>query len=166
DLDRDGDLDLVSATTGLRFGAKLLLNGIRFEHEHHVGAWDIRTKRPFPSFPRIVEDLPFFLNPAIADLDGDGFPEIVAGSSGYLLHAWNVRGVEPAGWPKFTGGWLLGSPAVGDVDGDGRLEVVAVTMEGNLYLWDTPGPATTGAVSWGGFHHDARNSGNFETPLP
>ena len=73
-------------------------------------------------------------------MDGDGRAEVLAGSSGYRLHAVGEAGREPAGWPKQTGGWLLAAPAVGDVDGDRRLEVVAVTREGWLFVWNTPAP--------------------------
>jgi hypothetical protein len=57
---------------------------------------------------------------------------------------------------------------VGDVDGDGLLEVVVATREGSLFVWDTPAPARVGdrsTVQWQRFHHDARNSGNFSSPL-
>ena len=97
--------------------------------------------------------------PAIADVDGDGRSEVIAGSSGYLLHAFREDGTEPAGWPKNTGGWLLASPAVGDVDGDRKPEVVAVTREGRLFVWDTPNPSST--AEWPSFRHDARNSGRY-----
>ena len=40
----------------------------------------------------------------------------------YLLHAYNPAGLEPAGWPKLTGGWLAQPPTLGDVDGDGLLK--------------------------------------------
>ena len=98
--------------------------------------------------------------PAIADVDGHGRAEVIAGSSGDVLHAFRPDGSEPPGWPKDTGGWLLASPAVGDVDGDGRAEVVAVTRDGYLYVWDTP--ARAGSMrEWPSFRHDARNTGRF-----
>jgi len=104
----------------------------------------------------------------VADLDGDGRPELVTGSGGYLVHAIDHRGKEPDGWPKFTGHWIAASAAVGDVDGDGLLEVVVPTREGSLYVWDTNGPVQVGgrpAVQWGKFHHDLRNTGNYHAPI-
>jgi hypothetical protein len=98
-----------------------------------------------------VEDFQFFVIPAIADLDGDELPEIIAGSGGYLIHAFNHLGREPRGWPKFTGHWLSASAAVGDIDGDGLLEVVISTREGQLFVWDTEGPTHVGgrsSVQW------------------
>ena len=93
-------------------------------------------------------------------MDGDGRSEVIAGSSGYLLHAFSEDGGEAPGWPKRTGGWLLASPAVGDVDGDGLLEVVAITREGWLFVWDTPA-SRSAPRDWPVFRRDARNSGRF-----
>jgi MYXO-CTERM domain-containing protein len=53
---------------------------------------------------------------------------------------------------------------VGDIDGDDLLEVVTPTRAGWLYAWNTVGPAD-GAISWESYHHDNRNTGNYETPL-
>ncbi|NIO07977.1 MAG: hypothetical protein GTO40_08235 [Deltaproteobacteria bacterium] len=108
------------------------------------------------------------MNPAIADIDGDGLPEIIAGSGGYLVRAMDHLAQEPVGWPKFTGHWLAASPAVGDTDGDGLLEVVICSREGKLFVWDTPGPVRVGnrpSVQWQTFHHDQWNTGNFNLPL-
>jgi hypothetical protein len=105
-----------------------------------------------------VEGWTILTGPAVADVDGDGRAEALAGSSGYRLHAVGESGKEPAGWPKQTGGWLLAAPAVGDVDGDGRLEVVAVTREGWLFVWNTPAPKGS-LREWPVFRHDRRNSG-------
>jgi hypothetical protein len=99
--------------------------------------------------------------PALADVDGDGAAELLAGSSGNVLHAFREDGSEPGGWPKDVGGWLLAAPAVGDVDGDKRLEVVAVTRDGWLYAWDTPTRASAAALPWPSFRHDVRNSGRY-----
>ncbi|MCL4233386.1 MAG: FG-GAP repeat protein, partial [Deltaproteobacteria bacterium] len=116
-------------------------------------------------FPRAGEDW-FFLNaPSVVDLTGDGDAEIIIGSGGYMIHAWDRRGDEPPGWPKFTGGWNVASPSVGDVDGDGDLDVVVGTREGWLYAWGTPASAAT-PIESKGFHHDERNTGNYHTPIP
>ena len=87
------------------------------------------------------------------------------GSGGYLLHAWDVEGTEAPGWPKFTGGWTLGSPSVGDINGDGYLDVVVTTREGFLFAWSSAGHADC-KVHWRGVHHDSHNTGNYETPIP
>lgn len=169
DLDGDGGLEVTAGTTGARDALIITTQGLKVPYEHHLSAWNAMTGAYLPAFPQIVEDFQFFVNPAIADIDGDGLPEIIAGSGGYLLHAVNHLGQEPEGWPKFTGHWMAASPAVGDLDGDGLLEVVISTREGQLFVWDTNGPTQVGghsSVQWQKFHHDPWNTGNFSTPLP
>ena len=133
----------------------------KLDFEHQVGGWDAASGDWLPAWPRPMEGWTIVTGPAIADVDGDGGAEVVAGSSGDVLHAFREDGSEPAGWPKDTGGWLLAVPAVGDVDGDGLLEVVAVTRDGWLYAWDTPARAAAGALQWPSFRHDARNTGRY-----
>jgi hypothetical protein len=167
DLDGDGVLDFAAGTAGLRAGLSALVTSRRFPYEHHLSAWNARTGAYLPAFPALMDDYQFFVSPAIADIDGDGLPEVISGSGGYLVRAFNHLGRQPAGWPKHTGHWLAASAAVGDVDGDGLLEVVITSREGSLFVWDTTGPVRVGgrsAVQWGRFHHDARNTGNFHTP--
>jgi hypothetical protein len=99
------------------------------------------TSTYVPTFPNHVEDLQFLSGPSIADVGGLPTPEVVAASAGYFIHAYDGTGLEPTGWPKFTGGWNISNPAIGDVDGDGLNEVVTLTREGNLFVWDTTAPA-------------------------
>ena len=168
DIDGDGRLDFTAGTAGFRAALTELLNGVRIPYEHHLSAWNAASGDYLSSFPVPVEDFQFFISPAIADLDGDGRPEVITGTGGYLVHAVDSLGREPRGWPKFTGHWLAASAAVGDIDGDGKLEVVINSREGMLFVWDTDGPVKVGgrsALQWPKFHHDLRNSGNYNSPL-
>jgi len=74
-------------------------------------------------------------------VDGDGVPEVVVGTDTRTLHAFRLGGGEAAGYPKFTGGWLLHTPAVGDLDGDGTVEIAFTTREGYLHVVRTVGAA-------------------------
>ncbi len=141
----------------------------QFPAENQLGAWDIAhpdgspTLAPFrPGFPHVVNDLQFLTAPIVADITGDGITEAISGSGVYDLHAVDAFGREAAGWPKFTGGWSVGSPAVGDLDGDGRLEVAAVTREGNLFIFETPADSC-GYIPWRQYHHDEWSTGNYHT---
>jgi hypothetical protein len=80
-----------------------------------------------------------------------------------LLHAYGPTGVEPVGFPKFTGGWLSGTTPIGDVDGDGLLEIANWTREGNVFVWDTTVSVCDGDHEWPGFRHDNQNTGAYET---
>ena len=133
----------------------------KLDFEHLMGGWDAASGAWLSAWPRPMEGWTIVAAPALADVDGDGASELLAGSSGNVLHAFRENGSEPAGWPKDVGGWLLAGPAVGDVDGDRRLEVVAVTRDGWLYAWDTPTRASAAALPWPSFRHDVRNSGRY-----
>jgi hypothetical protein len=168
DLDGDGGLEFAAGTAGARAALTIAIPGLKLPFEHHLSAWNARTGEYLPFFPLVMEDFQFFVIPAIADLEGDGLPEIIAGSGGYLLHAFNHLGQEPRGWPKFIGHWLVASPAAGDIDGNGLLEVVISTREGLLFVWDTEGPTHVGgrsSVQWQKSHHNQQNTGNFSSPL-
>ena len=159
-LSKDGPLGFFSGLVDTRFALASQTPAQRIPYEHILGGWDAATGSHLAGFPAPVEQFQILATPAVADVDADGAAEVIAGTSGLLLHAFREDGSEPAGWPKQTGGWLFAAPAVGDVDGDRKLEVVAVTREGYMFVWDTPTPAS-GLVEWGSFRHDARNSGRY-----
>jgi len=172
DLDNDGVDEVIDGGLGIGYVTALAKDWERLEFDHFINAWEAGeesvergTARMKRGFPQQVEGLQFFQNPAVADIDGDDLPEVIEGSGEYILHAFDVDGQVPAGWPKFVGEWIMASPAVGDIDGDGYVEVIAATRGGWIHAWHTQGPADT-AVDWASFHHDPANTGNALTPLP
>ncbi|MEQ1567947.1 MAG: VCBS repeat-containing protein, partial [Myxococcota bacterium] len=89
-------------------------------------------------------DVDFFLYPSIADLDGDGLAELIAGRT-ILDWLGNVVGVGSLGAgaiPNQSGSWVEGSISVAaDLDGDGLQEVVtgnaAYNRDGSLKYSNT-----------------------------
>lgn len=166
DLNQDGVPDVVASGGSLSMARDLSSSHPRAEPGQHLLAmWDGKTGAMFPGSPVLLEDFTFFNNHAIADLSGDGYPEVLTGSGGYYVHAADACGREPAGWPKFTGQWITATTAVGDIDGDELLDVVVPTRNGWLYAWRTQATAD-GVIQWESFHHDNRNTGHLGTPLP
>jgi hypothetical protein len=166
DLNRDGVPDVVTAGTYLDVAQALSACTPPAERAAYLlGMWDGKTGAMLPGSPVPIEDLALLGSQAIADISGDGYPEVLVGSAGYTLHAIDACGREPDGWPKFAGQWIWATPAVGDVDGDGYLDVVAITRGGWLYAWRTEAPVDAVIVEWESFHHDNRNTGNLHVPL-
>ncbi|MGQ9475724.1 MAG: DUF5719 family protein [Actinomycetota bacterium] len=109
-----------------------------------------------PGFPKCLPQV-IWSSPAIADLDRDGFPDIVVGTGLYWqntnpkqptylsyadgrhVYAFNYRGENLPGWPVNTGDNVLSSPAVADLDGDGYFEVACASMDSWLYCWEHDG---------------------------
>jgi len=126
DLDRDGRLDVVATSW-----------------DHHIWAWN-HDGAVMPGFPRFVYDT-IWSSPALTDLDGDGWLEIVTGADMDYGNAannppynlppgglvWVVRhdGALQPGWPRsIPGGQVVWSaPAITDLDRNGSRDIVVGT---------------------------------------
>ena len=86
-------------------------------------------------------------SPAVADLDGDGTPEIIAPRDELLL-VWHASDGAVV-WRASTGGRIWSSPVVADlVPSRAGLEV-AVASRGQLFAFDATGAALPGfPVTW------------------
>lgn len=156
-----GALNVIAPTSGLGRLLDAALPAEQFPADDHISAWSLDGNF-LPGFPREVNDLQFFVAPIVADLDGDGMPEVIQGSGVRDLHAYDINGDAPEGWPKFTAGWTVAPPVVADLDGDGFVELAHVTRDGYLFLWRTGGE-TCGFHPWREARHDAWGTSNVAT---
>jgi O-antigen/teichoic acid export membrane protein len=78
----------------------------------------------------------------VADLDGDGQPEIIAGSD--ALYAWRLDKRLLPGFPVRGGNFFASRPAVGDFDGDDCLEILVGCDDDALYVFDVAGKLRPG----------------------
>lgn len=160
DLDGDGAADVTAPTAGLSRLIDLLAPDLQLPNDDQLSLWSGRSRLPFAGSPQATPDMAFFVAPAVADLDGDGRPESIAGNGVNTVSAYDHTGAAPDGWPKVTGGWTVGTPAVGDWDGDGSLEVAQPRRDGVLFVWTTAaGTATDGAAPWSQWGCDAAHTG-------
>ncbi|MFI5351459.1 MAG: hypothetical protein ACHQZS_00720 [Candidatus Binatales bacterium] len=129
--------------------------GIGVKLRSGISAWNPATGKNLPQYTQLLQGLPFFASPAIADVSGDGVPDIVIGTDSAALHAFDGRSGKPlAGWPKWTGGWVLSTPAVGDLTGSGKVEVAVSTREGYLHVYSTSGRASANHEAWHAHQND------------
>jgi hypothetical protein len=85
----------------------------------------------------------------LADVDGNGRLEIIAGSTEGKVYVWKSDGTDLAGWPRQTRSHSPFSPIVADVDNDGSSEVIAVTglamsAPSEVYVWHSDGTLVAG----------------------
>jgi subtilisin family serine protease len=126
DLNDDGDLEIAVAAAGFSD-----INAGVVAAYHHTGL-------PLAGFPK---SLPAFQMspPVLADLDGDGSLEVLAGvgeapAGRSALYVWNGAGAPMPGWPVFNPPSItfnvmpFMSPIVFNADADHRSEVVAARI--------------------------------------
>jgi subtilisin family serine protease len=89
----------------------------------------------------------------VADINGDGKNEVVAGSNDFKIYAWDDQGNVLNGFPYTTGNQILSSPALGDVDGNNDQEIVVTGRDKHLYIINHDGTVLTnldvGEELWG-----------------
>ncbi|HEV7584229.1 MAG TPA: S8 family serine peptidase [Solirubrobacteraceae bacterium] len=156
DLLGTGTPDVVKYELSLGQAANLLLVGQNFPYNHLIGAFDGSTGATLPAFPTITDDYQFLSANNVAKLDPEKpGNQVVTGTGLGLLHAYDgTSGLDVAGFPKQTGGWLS-APA--SLSFDGRL--ADMTREGYLFAWQTQAPACQS--EWPSFRHDQQDSGNY-----
>jgi hypothetical protein len=153
DMNGDGYLDIVQASTagGLYVWDR---NGAI------VPPWDNVRYSTLTSWATEA-------SPIVADINGDGHPDIVMVDQNGELTAFSGADASMLpGFPIKLAGEGSGTPALCDCDGDGMTEIVVVGLDLNVYMWDYDFPFSPGQIPpWPQFHHDAARTGYAGTPI-
>jgi hypothetical protein len=131
DMDNDADLEIIATerlTTGDTSLTKMyVLNA---------------DGSSLPGFP-VVLNSASTSSPAVADVDGDLYPEIAVGARS-SMRLYEHNGQMVPGWPKngieLTAD-LQPSPAIADLDADGDLDIILGSSDGKVYAWQAVGGA-------------------------
>jgi|GEM_PF-2401696 len=92
----------------------------------------------------------YYAAPVVADLDGDGAPEIIVGNLvKWQVEVYNSNGRMRSGWPQILRSGVKSAAAVGDLNGDGTLEVVVGDLRGYLHAFNGDGTRLAGWSSQG-----------------
>lgn len=101
---------------------------------------------------------------SVADITGDGKPEVVVASSTGSVYVFDERGHRLPGWPKTPDAFavtpaiprpalqftrlahrgLTASPVLHDLDGDGVRDIVQASWDGGVYAWRADGSSIAG----------------------
>ncbi len=154
DLNGDGNRDLIFATQTKVYAvnyAGAVLNGFPIST---VGSESLPS-----GANRIVGSI------AVADLNGDGKPEIIFGTEGGEIYAYtgSTARLYP-GFPLSIGGPLAGSPAVAYDSQTGNLYLAAIGLDGYLYCWTFKGTSPSQVV-WGNLLGNNYHTNSVTSPL-
>ena len=144
DLDADGDLDLVVGASG---GALLVFRNVGdAQHPSFTLAGDVAGLDALGAG---------FSAPALADVNGDGLVDVLAGASDGRLRLFANTGSASA--PAFTlvgtspyglaDSGFFAAPAALDLDGDGDRDVVVGTDDGSFFFYENTGAAAVPAFA-------------------
>jgi len=140
DVDMDGSPEVV-AGVGTHFDGP----PINTENGGMIHVFRSDGQSELPGFPIQVDEV--LQSPVVGDIDGDGFPDIIAGigrcwdlekcapggnthAVTEVVYAWDRFGESLTGWPvSIPGQFASISPALADLDGDDLPEVVLNTIE-------------------------------------
>jgi hypothetical protein len=140
--------------------------GSQTPNDNQIVAWD-PSGQMRNGFPALMNDLQFFAQPIVADVNGTKAGGFVVEASGlYDLRAYGQGGTEAPGFPKFTGGWVTGGAVVGAWGTNSQQIIATGTRTGELLVWSTPTPACASPGPWAQSHHDLWNTNDLAQATP
>lgn len=128
---------------------------IIMESYNGLYAWKVNGDS-IPGFPFMMpnSDVNSYSSPVLADVNGDGYREIIFGthalSGGGFVYVLKRNGTVQSGWPTTVSSWIYGPPSVGYIDSDNYLDItvgdqiMSINPSDYVYAWDRNGNSLTG----------------------
>ncbi|MDI6808702.1 MAG: FG-GAP-like repeat-containing protein [Candidatus Eisenbacteria bacterium] len=155
DLDGDGKPEVVSAASDGRVyawrpdGSKFIANSDSLSYYVKAGRDSALIKVPLAVIGETSGAV--FSSVSIADIDGDGIPEICTGDTDGKLYVWKAKDADSngradslSGFPVKTDGMIVSSPLLSDLDGDGKMEIIWGSDDSKLHACDFTGAVLPG----------------------
>ncbi|MEE8597317.1 MAG: VCBS repeat-containing protein, partial [bacterium] len=98
-------------------------------------------------------------SPAIANINGDSYLDIIIGANNGYVYAFKHTkdSIPPFPLPLFG---RPSSPIIGDIDGDRKSEIILSSSDGYLHVWENRDSRVTSySLEWPQFHHDHQRTG-------
>jgi len=148
DFDFDGFLEIVVANNA----SNVAQCGVRvYDHQGILQ----------PGWPQTTESHTSESSPIIADVSGDGVPDILFGNENNKIFGWDKDGNSLVGFPLTVGDFVRSTPFADDIDEDGDIDLVLSGWDKNVYVWDFMAPYVPAAAQWRTLQHDAARSGRW-----
>ncbi|MFN8494611.1 MAG: VCBS repeat-containing protein [Caldilineaceae bacterium] len=110
--------------------------------------WRVRSGHDRSENPDVVKDVGrTWPGIVIADVDGDGQPEIVTAHGGGFVSVYDRNGYFKPGWPQHPVTGELRGLSVADLDNDGKLEMIvtaAMSSKTNTWVFEPNGSIRAG----------------------
>ncbi len=131
------DLFEISISTNVSIGDVELILSVSATgadgYEYHVELpFEVNVSLDQGGFPLPTNQI--ISSPALADVNGDGFDEIIVTDNEGIVTVLDHSGEEQCTFD--TGNQIWGSPSIADMDGDGSLEIIVTSKSRHLYILD------------------------------